>query len=504
MARTLSRIATIRFAAWLACAAMTGAKPAGAEPEVQVSRPANVVENPFASRARTPAPADDQSAHEAPKAYRNPFAPQPDAPRTISPVRQPGPLSRWRTPTAGERHEATPTDPIRFSSEGLRHPHWLTPTAEGRATATRDAAGAGRSPQALPTDPFDIRLDTTPATPATPPTVAAPRRPESCYDDAEQLAATAASLDELAEVVRLCQQGLAGRPQGELNRSLRGLAAWAANRRGELQSDAGREDDALREFELAIRFDPDCWLAIHNRGVSFAQQGRAEAALADFNRALTLNPGLAVAYRNRGELLAALGRTDEAIADYARAIDQLPGDASLRLMRGHALHRLGHFQAALDDLNRAIQLDPQNAEAYAHRGNVYAELGKFGPAVADYRQSLALDAESAEAYRSLAWLLATCPDPQFRQPQQALAAAERAARLAPPGDPFVLDALAAAHAGVGQFDQAIRYQREAIAAAPKGFGESFSARLALYERRKPFRNAANGETGVEAASHQGR
>jgi tetratricopeptide (TPR) repeat protein len=130
-------------------------------------------------------------------------------------------------------------------------------------------------------------------------------------------------------------------------------------------------------------------------------------------------------------------------------------------------------------------------------------MGDFGRAAADYQKSLALDAESPDAYRSLAWLLATCPDPQFRHPEKALLAAERAARLAPPGDPFVLDALAAAHASAGHFDQAVRYQREAISVAPEGFAEPFAARLALYEQRQPFRNAATGrevDASVDAAS----
>jgi Flp pilus assembly protein TadD len=171
-------------------------------------------------------------------------------------------------------------------------------------------------------------------------------------------------------------------------------------------------------------------------------------------------------------------------------------------MRGHALHRLGRYQDSLDDLNRAIELAPQNAEAFAHRGNVLAERGDFGRAIRDFQQSFRLDAESPDAYRSLAWLLATCPDPRFRNPQQALAAAKRAESLATPGDCFVLEAVAAAHANAGQFDQAVMYQREAVAIAPGDFRPAFAGRLALYEQRQPFRNGGNGaaKSDVRAAS----
>ncbi len=225
-------------------------------------------------------------------------------------------------------------------------------------------------------------------------------------------------------------------------------------------------------------------------------------ALNDFNRTLDLNPGLAVAYRNRGELLAALGRTEEAIADYDSALAQMPHDAELYDMRGHALHRSGRYDEAIADFGEAVQLAPQDAAPFAHRGNAYAEMGKYEQAIADFRQALAIDSESVDALRSLAWLLATCPDPRYRNTRESLESAVRAAKLAVPGDPFVLDALAAANANAGQFDRAIRYQKEAIANVPGNFAEPFGARLALYEQRQPYRNGSSRavDANVRAAS----
>jgi len=296
-----------------------------------------------------------------------------------------------------------------------------------------------------------------------------------------------------------------------LTTALRGLAAWACNRSGEIESDQRREDKALKAFELAIEWDPKCWLALHNRAVSRAQQGNLDGALADFNRSLTLNPGLAVAYRNRGELLAATGRTEEAVADYTTALAQLPEDADLLAMRGEAYHRLGLYEEAIADLTHSVESAPHSAIVYAQRGNVQAELGDYPRAIADFRQALAIDGQSAEAYRSLAWLLATCPDQRYRNPRQALASAERAAQLAAPGDPFVLDALAAAHANAGRFDRAVRCQQEAILNVPGDFAGPFQERLTLYQQRRPFRNGA-GElvdenvraASLEAAPHSPR
>src|SRR3972149_413920 len=184
------------------------------------------------------------------------------------------------------------------------------------------------------------------------------------------------------------------------------------------------------------------------------------------------------------------GRTEEAVADYNRAIAQLPEDAELRMMRGHAMHRLGRYQPAIDDLDRAIELAPEDPDAYTHRGNVRAELRDFDRAIDDLQQALSLDEEFSDAYRSLAWLLATCPDPRFRDPQQALVAAQRAAQLAPPGDPFVYEALAAAHANAGRFDEAVRFQQEAIAIAPNDLPAHHAPRLS-----EPFEKGGDANDG---------
>ena len=234
--------------------------------------------------------------------------------------------------------------------------------------------------------------------------------------------------------------------------------------------------------------------------MSYAQQNRTAEALHDFNRVIAINPGLAVAYRNRGELLCSVDRTEEAVRDYTHAIDQLPGDAELYMMRGHAWHRLGHYEQALEDLNRSIELAPNRADAYAHRGNVHAERGDFHKAVNDFRRSLRLDPNLVEAYRSLAWLLATCPDPAVRDPEQAVAAARRAEALCAHDDCYVLDALAAAYASAGQFAKAVDYQQSALAAAPDDFAASLRERLDLYQQRLPYRNAP--AAAVQPASYE--
>jgi tetratricopeptide (TPR) repeat protein len=154
----------------------------------------------------------------------------------------------------------------------------------------------------------------------------------------------------------------------------------------------------------------------------------------------------------------------------------------------------------LADLNLAIQLAPDDPDALTQRGNLEAERGNFGDALGDFEQALSVDSEWAEAHRSLAWLRATCPDSAYRDTKQALSAAKEAQRLAPPDDPFVLDALAAAHASAGDFEEAVRVQQQAIATSPPDFVEPLRQRLNLYQQGQPFLNEPVNT--VRAASHE--
>jgi tetratricopeptide (TPR) repeat protein len=437
------------------------------------------------------------------------------------------------TDEPGASHFGEPPDPIRFVPQAIRQPNWLAPR---RAAAIEPEAATEQIQfrQPVVNDPFDEKLAGVPdaATQAVDgPVIGSPsgtsvsadsngketstsstdeepeplvvsdfgESPKDWLAQSQSLAQTAESIEDLSAIVNLCERGMGSSPTAELVGPLRRMAAWAHNRRGEMLIDSDRHQEAIRDFRAAIEYDPSCSLAIHNRAVTLAQQNETAAALRDFNRVIELNPGLAIAYRNRAELLASLGRIEEALADYTRAIQGLPDNAELYRVRGSAWHRAGDYERALADLNRAIELAP-DADAYTQRGNVAAERGEFDQALRDFHEALAIEPQWAEAYRSLAWLYATCGDASYRNPEQALAAAQRATELAEPGDCFVLDALAAAHASAGAFEEAVRVQERALATAPPDYADPLRQRLLLYQQGQSFiSGAANSKVRTASA-----
>jgi tetratricopeptide (TPR) repeat protein len=268
------------------------------------------------------------------------------------------------------------------------------------------------------------------------------------------------------------------------------LMSWAHNRRGEIQAAAERDDQAFHDFDAAVELDSTSWRALHNRGVSYAVLGQSGKALADFNRAIELNPDFATAYFNRGETRYESGDFEAALADYDTAARLLPDDAGVFNSRGHAHFRMGHFTQAVADFNRTLKLDPKSAAAYLNRGDAYAAMGNYGAAAHDYDASIRIRPDLGRAHQSMAWLLATCPDPKFRNPAQAVVAAKIAIELDGQEDHRYLATLAAALANAGKFDAAERVQRQAVRGAPAKLRPTQEKRLALYHSHKPFRTGS--------------
>ena len=66
----------------------------------------------------------------------------------------------------------------------------------------------------------------------------------------------------------------------------------------------GQPDEAIRQFQEAIRLKPDYAEAHSNLGTAFFQQGRADEAIRQYQEALRLKPDFPDARRNLDLALA--------------------------------------------------------------------------------------------------------------------------------------------------------------------------------------------------------
>jgi len=109
--------------------------------------------------------------------------------------------------------------------------------------------------------------------------------------------------------------------------------------------------------------DPKAQAKQHNqRGQQFYRQRQYQQAIAEFNQAIKLYPGYAVAYHNRGLAYRRSGRYDQAVADYTTVMRLAPQAAIAYYNRAIAYASKGDYQHALADVDRYIKMRPKDPD----------------------------------------------------------------------------------------------------------------------------------------------
>ncbi|MDR3539207.1 MAG: tetratricopeptide repeat-containing glycosyltransferase family protein [Acetobacteraceae bacterium] len=145
--------------------------------------------------------------------------------------------------------------------------------------------------------------------------------------------------------------------------------------------------------------------ALYVLGLLSLRAGRLEQSMELFSLALRLQPQHEGAHRNLVRALLAAGRPAETLAQADRALALLPDEAELHFARGTALNALRSPEPARIALSRAVALDPAHAPAWLNLGNACADLDDFALAERHCRTALALDPGLVEAQASLGYLL---------------------------------------------------------------------------------------------------
>jgi type IV pilus biogenesis/stability protein PilW len=146
----------------------------------------------------------------------------------------------------------------------------------------------------------------------------------------------------------------------------------------------GRAQEALREYDEALRLDPRFPEAYLGHGLvlelGFGKLGDAEK---DYRRALELRPGYPEAHNNLGQLLARTGRAEEAVKEFDTALADMmyrePFKA--RCNKGLALWQLGRKADGIGELKTCVAQAPRYCEGRRELGRVLMSDGRLKDAI---------------------------------------------------------------------------------------------------------------------------
>jgi protein O-mannosyl-transferase len=230
--------------------------------------------------------------------------------------------------------------------------------------------------------------------------------------------------------------------------------------------------------------------AHNNLGVALRQAGRMQEAVEQYEQALRIKPDFAAAYNNLGIALRQAGRIQEAIALYEQALRLKPDSAAAHHNLGLALRQAGKVQEAIGHYEQALRIKPDYAEAHYDLGVALQQVGRVAEAITRYREVLRLRPDWPPALNRLAWILATDPDATLRNGPEAVRFAQRLCEVTGYHQAGALDVLAAAYAEAGRFNDAVATAQKAVglarAAGQPELVRQIQERLKLYQAGQPF------------------
>lgn len=175
--------------------------------------------------------------------------------------------------------------------------------------------------------------------------------------------------------------------------------APALARRAATLAGLGETDQALADYNEAVRLDPKGQLALYGRGQLLATRKRSYTrAIEDFDRILAASPDNVDALIARASALAQLGNIGKAMVDLDRAISLAPSRAQAYVERGVAHTRNGELNLALQDFDAGLKRSPNNISGLINRAAVYSRQGRNQLAVRDLDLALRLDGFNPLAY----------------------------------------------------------------------------------------------------------
>jgi tetratricopeptide (TPR) repeat protein len=248
--------------------------------------------------------------------------------------------------------------------------------------------------------------------------------------------------------------------------------------------------EAVAEFRKAIEVAPANAFTHLNLATSLYMTGDRAGALDAYRRAAQLSPGLAKAHFGIGVTMEVEGKDDEAIAAFEQAVASDAGYGEARLSLANALRRTARTAEALSHYETILRADPGQSQAHFGQAIALVRLRRW----AEARERLEVGARAFPDQpgfaHALARVLAAAPEDRVRDGRRALVMMEELLKT-PPQTLLMAETMAMALAELGRFEEAVRWQRNAIAGAVQGGRVDLASKLSInlrrYQNRQPCR-----------------
>lgn len=240
-------------------------------------------------------------------------------------------------------------------------------------------------------------------------------------------------------------------------------------KRGLLLMRVSRTQSAVADLTLALQINPelaDAWLY---RGQARHQMRQFAAAIEDLKHCLELRPEDPLAMALMARIAADDNRPADSVRLYDALLQRYPGNSVAWYNRGIVLYQLKRIEEAVRSWTQTLEIQPRESRALSNRAAALVLLKRHQEAAADYQRLVQLTPDNPAAWQNYASLLISSEQPDVRNTELALHAAEQACKLSDYEDWKHLNSLAKAHEAAGNLQQARTWAEKARAIAPSSF-----------------------------------
>jgi len=178
------------------------------------------------------------------------------------------------------------------------------------------------------------------------------------------------------------------------------------NNLGHALASEGRHEEAVRQYQRAIKINPHYAKAYNNLGTVLSDLKRYDEALKYYQQAVSIEANYAEAYNNIANTLGKKGNLKESIAYYNEAI-RFKGDyAEAHFNLGGTMTQQGRTEEAIEQYRKALQIKPDFIRALNNLAGLLGQQGDYSGAIAHYKQTITLDPGFAKAHNNLGSTLA--------------------------------------------------------------------------------------------------
>lgn len=145
--------------------------------------------------------------------------------------------------------------------------------------------------------------------------------------------------------------------------------------------------------------------ALIKRGLISMQQEQPDKCLKDFDAAVKLNPNCPDIYHHRGQINLLLEKINEAKEDSEKAFELNPNDGAAYAQKSYTNYRFGAanrsseiLAKAIDDFEKGFELYPNCCECFSLYGQMLGDSQAFGKADEYFEKASKIDPTNATIY----------------------------------------------------------------------------------------------------------